>query len=211
MKQNLIRSLLSTIAAVAIGLAVAMGFASLASQPVLAAAGDSISFPMVASPGVKTCLAHDLPYGQVTVSDLGPVQNMHVEVFHLPSLAEFALFVIQVPNKPFGLSWYQGDIETNSLGHGVADVTGIFSKGTFTLAPGVAPAPKIFPDDATTNPATPPIQINHLGIWFGDPAVAEKAGCPNTVTPFESNHHAGIQVLNTGNYPETQGPLQMLQ
>jgi hypothetical protein len=28
------------------------------------------------------------------------------------------------------------------------------------------------------------------------------------VTPFESNHKAGIQVLNTGNYPETQGPLQ---
>jgi len=203
MKKNLISSLLLTIAAPVLG--------SLAAQPVFAAAGDSISFRLVPSPGVTSCLAYNLPYGQVTISDLGPVQNMHVEVFHLPPKAEFALFVIQVPNKPFGLSWYQGDIETNSEGHGVADVTGIFSKGTFTLAPGVAPAPKEFSDDATTNPATPPVQMYHLGIWFGDPAVAEAVGCPDTVTPFESNHHAGIQVLNTGSYPETQGPLLELQ
>ena len=210
MKKNRIKSLVSTITAMAVGLAIAVGFASIAAQPVFAAAGDSISFSLVPSEGVKSCLAYALPYGHVTISDLGPVQNMHVEVFHLPGKAEFALFVIQVPNKPFGLAWYQGDIETDSAGRGVADVTGIFSAGTFTLAPGVAPAPKLFPDDATSNPATPPVQINHLGIWFGDPAVAEAAGCSGTVTPFESNHHAGIQVLNTSNYPETKGPLQGL-
>jgi hypothetical protein len=211
MKKNMIKSLPSTIAAMAIVIAVAMGFASMVSQPVLAAAGDSTSFSLVASPGVRDCLAYKLPYGRVTISDLGPVQNMHVEAFNLPNKAEFALFVIQVPNKPFGLAWYQGDIETDSLGHGVADLTGIFSKGTFTLAPGVAPAPKIFPDDATSNPATPPVQMYHLGIWFGDPTVAEAAGCPATVTPFESNHHAGIQVLNTSNYPDNHGPLLGLE
>jgi len=208
MKKNMIRSL-STIAALAIAVAVAMSFASIASQPVFAAAGDSISFPMKVSAGAATCL----PYarGQVTVSDLGPVQNMHVEVFKMPSKTEFALFVIQVPNKPFGLSWYQGDIETNSLGRGVADVTGIFSKETFILAPGVAPAPVVFPDNASSNPATPPVQTYHLGIWFADPADAVKAGCPATVTPFDGDHNAGIQVLNTGNYPDTHGPLLNLQ
>jgi len=210
MKKNLIRSLISTIAAMAIAITIAaMGFASMVSQPVFAAAGDSITFRMVPSAGAKSCLPY--AYGQVTISDLGPVQNMHVEVFHLPSKAEFALFVIQVPNKPFGLAWYQGDIETNSLGHGVADLTGIFSKGTFTLAEGVASAPKVFPDDATSNPATPPVQLYHLGIWFGDPAVAEAAGCPNTVTPFESNHNAGIQALNTSNFADTHGPLLNLE
>ena len=140
MKKNMVRRSLSTIAALAIAVAAAMSFASIASQPVFAAAGDSISFRMVLSAGAASCLSPGA-YGLVTVSDLGPVQNMHVEVFHLPPKTEFALFVIQVPNKPFGLSWYQGDIETNSLGHGVADVTGIFSKETFILAPGVAPAP----------------------------------------------------------------------
>lgn len=208
MKKNIARSLLSTIAAMAIALVVAMGFASIASQPVFAAAGKNLSFKLVPSPGVTSCLSYKLPYGQVTINDLGPVQNMHVEAFNLPGNAEFTLFVIQVPNKPFGLAWYQGDIETNSSGHGVLDVTGIFSGTTFTLAPGVAPAPKLFPDDATSNPETPPVQINHLGIWFGDPAVAEAAGCPGTVTPFESNHHAGIQVLNTSNFANTHGPLQ---
>jgi hypothetical protein len=208
MKKNIARSLLSTIAAMAIALVLAMGFASIASQPVFAAAGKNLSFKLVPSPGVTSCLSYKLPYGQVTINDLGPVQNMHVEAFNLPGNAEFTLFVIQVPNKPFGLAWYQGDIETNSSGHGVLDVTGIFSGTTFTLAPGVAPAPKLFPDDATSNPETPPVQINHLGIWFGDPAVAEAAGCPGTVTPFESNHHAGIQVLNTSNFGNTHGPLQ---
>jgi hypothetical protein len=149
----------STIAAVAIAVAIAMSFASIASQPVFAAAGDSIRFRMVPSAGAASCLAYSLRSGQVTFSDLGPVQNMRVEVFHMPKKTEFALFAIQVPNKPFGLSWYQGDIETNSSGHGVADVTGIFSNRTFTLAPGVAPAPKEFPDDATSNPATAPVQM----------------------------------------------------
>jgi hypothetical protein len=205
--KNIVKSLRSTMTAMATAL-VAMGFTSIVSQPVFGAAGNNFSFKLVPSAGVTSCLAYKLPYGQVTVNDLGPVQNMHVEVFNLPGNAEFTLFVIQVPNKPFGLAWYQGDIETNSSGHGVLDVTGIFSGETFTLAPGVAPAPKLFPDDATSNPETPPVQINHLGVWFGDPAVAEAAGCPGTVTPFESNHHAGIQVLNTSNYPDINGPLQ---
>jgi len=202
------KSLLSTTAVIAIAVAGAVGFTNIVSQPVFAEDGKNFSFRLVPSPGVTSCLAYKLPYGQVTVNDLGPVQNMHVEVFNLPGNAEFTLFVIQVPNTPFGLAWCQGDIETDSSGHGVVDVTGIFSGTTFTLAPGVAPAPELFPDDATSNPATPPVQINHLGIWFGDPAVAEAAGCPGTVTPFESNHHAGIQVLNTSNYPEIHGPLQ---
>jgi hypothetical protein len=209
MRTNRIRRLVSTTAAMAIAVAVALSFANLASQPVLAAAGDSISFRMKVSAGAAGCLPN--AFGTVTVSDLGPVQNMHVEVFHLPGNTEFDFFVIQVPNKPFGLSWYQADIDTNSSGHGVADVTGIFSKETFILAPGVAPAPKIFPDNATTNPATPPVQTYHLGLWFGSPDAAEKAGCPNTVTPFAGNHNAGIQVLNTSNFPDGHGPLLNLK
>jgi hypothetical protein len=210
MKKNRIKSLVSTITAIAAGLAIAVGFASIAVQPVLAAAGDSISFRMVRSAGAASCLAPNA-FGSVTVSDLGPVQNLHVEVFHLPPKTEFDFFVIQVPNKPFGLSWYQSDIDTDSKGHGVADVTGRFSKETFILAPGVAPAPQVFPDNASSNPETPPVQIYHLGLWFGSPDAAEAAGCPNMVTPFAGDHNAGIQVLNTSNYPDTQGPLLRLQ
>jgi hypothetical protein len=43
-------------------------------------------------------------------------QHMHVEVAGLPANLGFDVFVIQVPTAPFGLSWYQGDISTNSRG-----------------------------------------------------------------------------------------------
>jgi hypothetical protein len=31
----------------------------------------------------------------------------------LPKRTDFDLFVIQVPNAPFGVGWYQGDLRTN--------------------------------------------------------------------------------------------------
>jgi len=55
------------------------------------------------------------------------------------------------------------------------------------------------------------VQIYHIGIWFNSPADAAKAGCPNTVTPFTSNHQAGIQVLNTATFPDNAGPLLKLK
>ena len=33
------------------------------------------------------------------------------------------------------------------------------------------------------------------------------AGCAGTVTPFNGEHDAGIQVLNTSEFPDLQGPL----
>src|SRR5215813_13310993 len=147
-------------------LTVALG-AGIAVPTAAAAEGDNIRFPMVVSSGASTCLPHAT--GKVTISDLGPVQNMHIEVSGLPPKTEFDTFVIQVPNKPFGLVWYQGDIDTDKYGQGVGDFTGVFSKETFINGPGVAPAPKIFDDDATSNPETAPVQVYHLGIWFNSP------------------------------------------
>jgi hypothetical protein len=197
----------NTLLAVAIAAATCMtGMAQRAN----AAAGDSITFNLKVSAGAVNCLKTNAS-GRVTISDLGPVQNMHVELFNMPPTTEFATFLIQVPKSPFGLAWYQGDILTNAQGRGVGDFTGIFSKETFILAPGVAPAPSVFRDNATSNPATPPIQIYHLGIWFADPTVAGDAGCPNTPTPFDGDHVAGIQVLNTSNFPDGHGPLLNLQ
>src|SRR6266550_3049820 len=189
----------------AVVIAAASGLTGLAPQAI-AAQGDSITFNVKVSAGASACLATNAS-GRVTISDLGLVQNMHVEVFHLPPKTEFATFVLQVPKSPFGLAWYQGDILTNAEGKGVGDFAGIFSKETFILAPGVAPAPKVFPDNATSNPATPPVQIYHMGMWFADSADAVNAGCPGGVTPFDGDHQAGIQVLNTSNFPDGHGPL----
>lgn len=156
----------------------------------------------------STCL----PYaaGRVTISSLGPVENMHVEVEGLPPNTDFDFFVIQVPKAPFGLSWYQGDIETDDHGRGVGDFTGRFNQETFIVAPGAAPAPVLHHSpiaDAATNPQTGPVHTFHLGLWFNSPQDAVRAGCPGTVTPFNGEHNAGVQVLNTSNFPDTAGPL----
>ena len=156
-----------------------------------AAAGDSTTFNMVKSAGAASCLKATAR-GQVTISDVGSVQNMHIQVFGLPPNTEFALFVINTPTAPFTPAWYQGDITTNASGKGVVDVTGIFSDETFILNPGT--------------PAVP-TQLAHLGIWFADPVAASNAGCPDTTTPFDGDHNAGIQVLNTSNFAADKGPL----
>ena len=174
-----------------------------------AATGDSIEFRMVRSAGAASCLP-ERAHGRVSISDLGTVQNMHVEVFGLPPATEFTVFLLQVPNKPFGLVWYQGDVLTDKYGRGVGDFSGIFSKETFINGPGVASAPLIFPDNASANPETAPIQIYHMGMWFADPQSATKAGCPSTVTPFDGDHEAAIQVLNTSTFPDAAGPLLKL-
>ena len=121
---------------------------------------------------------------------------MHVEVFLLPANTEFTLFVITTPNAPFVPAWYQGGLKTNANGRGVLDVTGIFSDETFILNPGV--------------PAVP-VEMHHLGLWFADPADAVNAGCPGTVTPFDGDHNAGIQVLHTVPAVGSLGPLSRIQ
>jgi hypothetical protein len=191
-----------------VALAMAMGFLGMAPRAA-AAARDVVAFKMVVSTGAATCLP--TAQGRVTISDLGPVQNMHVELSGFPANTEFTTFLLQVPNKPFGLVWYQGDVVTNRRGQGVGDFTGIFSRETFINGPGVAPAPAVFPDDATSNPATAPIQVYHMGVWFADANDASKAGCANTVTPFDGDHMAGIQVLNTSNFADDHGPLLNLK
>lgn len=174
------------------------------------------SFKLVRSSGLAnfpTVAPH--ARGFVKIHSEGPVEVMDVKVAGLPSNTDFDLFVIQVPNTPFGLSWYQGDIETDSTGKGSGEFIGRFSIETFIVAPGVAPAPPDpfggpFPD-AFSNPITNPVQLYHLGLWFNNPADAMKAGGPGTVTPFNGEHDAGVQVLNTSEFRDTSGPLENVQ
>jgi hypothetical protein len=179
-------------------------------------AGDpsTIRFSMVRSAAAEAagCLAN--ARARVRIESIGPVENMRVRVRGLPPLTEFEFFVIQVPNAPFGLAWYQGEIVTNDEGRGAGRFVGRFNNETFIVAPGVAPAPVVhdqppFPD-ASQNPATAPVHTFHLGLWFDDPADAAAAGCPSGVTPFNGSHNAGLQILSTRNFADDQGPLRQL-
>lgn len=63
--------------------------------------------------------------------------------------------------------------------------------------------PNGFPD-GTPGPATEPIHTYHLGLWFNSPQDAQKAGGPGTVTRFNGEHNAGVQVLGKNPTPNTR-------
>ncbi len=148
----------------------------------------------------------------VKITKIEGAERMDVNVSGLPKNTEFDLFVIQVPDAPFGMAWYQGDIETNNTGHGHGTFIGRFNIETFSVAVDTAPAPVVhnsppFPD-ASSNPKTAPLHQYHLGLWFNSADDAAAAGCPNAVTPFNGEHNAGVQVLSTKQFPIDAGPLK---
>ena len=214
MQMKTTTSVLNLFAKVKTAALAALAVAALASTPALAGDndndGDDFKFDLVRSgalpPGVLTNAR-----GRVKIESVGPVEIMDVKVWGLPPNTNFDFFVIQVPKAPFGLAWYQGDIETNRNGVGYGRFVGRFNIETFIVAPGVAPAPLVFNDqpfpDAAQNPTTNPVQLYHLGLWFNDPKDAAKAGAAGTVTPFNGEHHAGVQVLNTSEFKDATGPL----
>jgi hypothetical protein len=177
-------------------------------------AGKSTSFTMVRSTAAvnANCVPH--AGADVRIVSNGPTETMTVRVHGLPKNTDFDFFVIQVPNAPFGMSWYQGDIETNDKGVGNGTFIGRFSVETFIVAPGTASAPRPHDArDASSNPATGPVHTFHLGLWFNTVADAAAAGCEpanSAPTPFNGTHTAGVQVLSTRNFGDADGPLLRL-
>jgi hypothetical protein len=170
---------------------------------------NKIAFDMVPSTGVLTCLPNAVARVEVKTKD--GVEEMKVKVAGLPANTGFDFFVIQAPTAPFGLSWYQGDIQTNRDGRDEQKFVGRFNIETFIVAPGSTAAPTPHDGlDASSNPATAPVHTYHLGLWFNSPADATAAGCPGATTPFNGDHTAGVQVLNTRNFPALEGPLKQL-
>jgi hypothetical protein len=196
----------------------ALALAALASTPALAGNNDDekeFKFDMVRNPGLNA--THFVPnaHGRVNIESVGPVEIMDVLVWGLPANTDFDFFVIQVPKAPFGLAWYQGDIETNRFGVGHERFIGRFSIETFIVSQNSVASPIVFNHqppsgfpDVSPGPQTGPIHTYHLGLWFNSPQDAVKAGGPGTVTPFNGEHNAGVQVLNTSNFPDDFGPLR---
>jgi hypothetical protein len=173
-----------------------------------------ISFQMVRSATAVGANCLRGAEAKVTVESEGPVEVMKVSARHLPPNTDFDLFVIQVPNAPFGISWYQGDLNSNDKGRANGTFIGRFSIETFAVAPGVAQAPQVHQSpipDATANPAFGPVHTYHLGLWFNSPTDAVAAGCPGATTPFNGDHTAGVQALSTRTFPDQFGPLRQLR
>src|SRR6516164_3926829 len=202
-----IRSIISPVAAktgavaaagavvAAVGLAASSGAAASAAAP---SAASSFSFPLdPSSAAISACLPN--PSGHATITPGTLNDTMKVTVTGMPANTGFDLFVIQQPTAPFGVSWYQTDVQTNQYGTGSATVRGVFDVETFSVSPG-----------GTTTFS--PTHQYHLGLWFNDPNVPFNLGCePGAtspiITPFNGEQHAGIQALNTAEFPVNAGPL----
>ena len=162
------------------------------------ATASSFSFGLrPSSSAISACLSK--AGGHVTITPGKLNDTMKVSLHGMPPNTGFDLFVIQQPTAPFGVSWYQSDIQANDNGFGSATVRGIFDAETFSVSPG-----------GTTTFA--PTHQYHLGVWFNDPNVPFNLGCePGAtqaiVTPFNGEQHAGIQVVNTAQFPVDAGPL----
>jgi hypothetical protein len=166
------------------------------------ATSKTFSFKLVpSSAAISTCLPHASGHVTITTGDLN--DTMKVTVSGMPHNRGFDLFVIQTPGAPFGVSWYQTDVHANGTGTGSATVKGVFDKETFSVSPG-----------GTTTFA--PTHQYHLGLWFNNPNVPFNLGCePGAtspiITPFNGAQHAGIQVLNTAQFPADAGPLSHVE
>src|ERR1700726_228144 len=191
----------ATVAAAGVTLAVSLSLTAASAAPVTTpAAGTShgsFTFALVPSPGIKACLPHAGGFATITPGSQNDL--MQVTIFGMPRNAGFDLFVIQQPLKPFGVSWYQTDVNADRHGFGHATVRGIFDAETFSVSPG-----------GTTTFA--PTHQFHLGLWFNDPSLPFNLGCePGApkpiVTPFNGEQNAGIQALNTSEFPVGAGPL----
>jgi len=182
----------------ATGVAAAMGLTAAAvASAAPASHGHKFSFALVPSAGITKCLPH--AGGRVTITTGSLNDTMKISVHGMPHNAGFDLFVIQQPTKPFGVAWYQTDVNAGRRGSGTATVRGVFDSETFSVSPG---------GTATFGPT----HQYHLGLWFNNPKTPFKLGCEAgasapTVTPFNGEQHAGIQVLNTSNFPTNKGPL----
>ena len=176
------------------------------------AGDDTTSFKMVRSKAAvdDNCLKGAKAHVEVRTTPTNQ-QVLDVSVKDAPKNTEFELFVTQQPNKPFGISWYQSDFDTNNQGNGEVQARGIFSEELFAVAPGVVDAPQVDNKDAEKNPAFDPVHTFHVGLWFGDPKDAKEAGCSGKVTQFDGDHEAGIQAFSTRNFPDLKGPLGNIQ
>lgn len=191
------------LAIVALALVVGVPIASAAASPRVQAQAqhkNAFTFPLVpTNAAIKGCLPRAQGKATIERGNLNDELTLHVD--HLAPNTGYDLFVIEIPHAPFGIAWYQSDLETNHEGEGDVSVRGIFNVETFSVSQ---------PKSPTTTFS--PTHQYHLGLWFNDPNVPFKLGCEPgattpTITPFNGEQHAGIQVLNTSTFPDNAGPL----
>jgi hypothetical protein len=185
--------------ALAAAAATALGAGAATASGATAAAPASFSFALkLSSPAIAACMPH--ASGRVTITPNAQNDVMKISLHGVAANTTFAAFVIQEPRKPFGLAWYQTDVNTDGRGNGSATVQGIFNRETFSLSVGGPTA------------TFAPTHLFHIGLWFDNVDLPFELGCEPgatspVITPFDGDHSAGPQAFNTAQFPVNAGPL----
>src|ERR1700736_1085944 len=114
----------------------------------------TFAFSLVPSAGITACLSH--ARGSVTITPGPPNDTMTISASGLPHNTSFDLFVIQVPNKPFGVALIRADLHAGASGTVRVTVKGVVNIETSAVSAG---------GTVTFSPANQ----YHLGIGFNNP------------------------------------------
>ncbi len=171
------------------GLSVALVGLALIVLGSTARALDTTTFDLL--PRNATCLPN--ASGQVTVfhkeETLG-VDTLHLSVSGLPANTDFAVFLTSADgfaSPPFGDVEYIGDFTTNAAGKGTLKVDAIIGEAFASFVAG-------------DPPARTRADLDHLVIWFADPAQVPACFNPFTPGPFDGDANSGPAALSS------QGP-----
>jgi hypothetical protein len=210
-RRHIIRRVVPAIGALALTSVVFVGLTANGSD-----ASSTTRFDMARSAAAVNSGCLPDAQGHVRVEQRAENERMTVSVSGLPANTGFDLFITQLPDAPFGVAWYQSDLETNAHGEGDVTVQGRFNHETFSLSQN-GPANGSDPTQGVTGPAVKdtkvvfrPTSQFHIGLWFNSAEDAANAGCPGNVTPFNGEQHAGTQILSTRNFPADHGPLEAI-
>lgn len=148
----------------------------------------TIQFDLVPAADV---IANCFPDARAKVTVLLKAEEAGTDTFTLTAKrfrpnTTFAVFLTELPAAPFGATQYIGDLTTNAGGRGTLQVNAIIQEAFVSQ---VINGQRVRKD------------LNHIVIWFADPADAgdcfAPAGVPNT--PFDGDGVAGPAAVSSKN------------
>jgi hypothetical protein len=138
-------------------------------------------------------LAACMPHVKVDVKVLLETDAKGRDVFDVnvtggPANTAFTVFLLQIPDAPFGAAEYIGDVTTDGHGKGKAEFKLIVEEAFSSTLVGKGKDQKRVREE-----------LGHVGMWFADPEGDDfcfGAG-KGPITPFDGDNEAGIQAFNT--------------
>jgi hypothetical protein len=103
---------------------------------------------------------------------------------HVAPNRDYTVFLLEQAGAPFGAAEYIGDLSTNDNGNGRAEFHLIVQEAF---------------SSTLVNGQRVRVDLNRVGMWFGDPNDDEFCLPGSGPTPFDGDNEAGVQAFNSAN------------